>query len=310
MLPPMMKFSTNAVMKSGSLRGMPGPPKVMTVCGTSSGTSTRFAEAGWAGVQHRDQIALGRQAAEHVVEGASERCRIDIADHRDLQPVTREHALDVAAQIVGGDGRHRLQRAAALHGVGVIGESCFPPAPARDAVGARGLAAQAGENLRADALQRLGVEARGSHGQLEQAEGFVAVFFQRAHRTARGVAGRAEIDLDGAPFEPGAKGLIVEFAGAFVEQPGREIGDARLRLRVLRGTAGKGEVHRDQGNGGVLHQPGLDAARRHDALDGGGVGAGQRRDGERQGRQCCPCRDHGRTSHERFSSRGVVSLIR
>ena len=73
------------------------------------------------------------------------------------------------------------------------------------------------------------------------------------------------------------KGLGVERAGAFVEQARRKAGDAGLALGILIGAAREGEVERDQRNGRVAHQPGLDAARALHPFDLHGV---RRRDGE------------------------------
>ena len=109
--------------------------------------------------------------------------------------------------------------------------------------------------------------------------------------------------------------LGVEVAGAFVEQVGHQIADAGLVGRVLRGAAGEGIFHRDQRNGGVLHEPGFDAAGRNQVLDLGRGLRRHRRDkpdrktgGEHAGE--APREVQG-IGHERFSSRfGVVSLIR
>ena len=110
------------------------------------------------------------------------------------------------------------------------------------------------------------------------------------------------------------KGLGIQIARTFIEQAGDHVADAGLAGGILRGAAAKGVFHRDQGHGGVLHEPGLDAAGGHQPLDF--------RRGERRRRvqgseheagassQCgTPCEMVG---HERFSSRfgAVESLIR
>ena len=51
---------------------------------------------------------------------------------------------------------------------------------------------------------------------------------------------------------------------------------------ILRGAAGEGIFHRDQRHGGVLHEPGLDAARRHQMLDFCAACDGGTRQRERQ----------------------------
>ena len=81
------------------------------------------------------------------------------------------------------------------------------------------------------------------------------------------IPGRGEAQFDGAAIEAFVKGLGIEIAGAFIEQAGDHVADAGLVGRVLRGAAAEGIFHRDQGNGGVLHEPGLDAAGRNQALD-------------------------------------------
>ena len=43
-------------------------------------------------VGDRREVGLGRQSAKGLVEQLAERGRIDVADHRDLQRVLREHA--------------------------------------------------------------------------------------------------------------------------------------------------------------------------------------------------------------------------
>ena len=59
---------------------------------------------------------------------------------------------------------------------------------------------------------------------------------------------------------------------------GDHVADAGLVGRVLRRAAAERIFHRDQRHGGVLHEPGLDAAGRHQTLDfGGGVRRASRR---------------------------------
>ena len=74
------------------------------------------------------------------------------------------------------------------------------------------------------------------------------------------------------------EGPGVEIAGSFVDQPGHHGGDARLVGRVLAGAAAEREVHGDQRNGRLLHQPDLDSGRAHHAVDLGGRGGRGRRD--------------------------------
>ena len=65
------------------------------------------------------------------------------------------------------------------------------------------------------------------------------------------------------------EGLGIEVTRAFIEQVGDQIADPGLVGRILRGAAAKGIFHRDQRHGGILHEPGLDAAGRNQMLDPG-----------------------------------------
>ena len=60
-----------------------------------------------------------------------------------------------------------------------------------------------------------------------------------------------------------------EIASALVEQRSDEVRRTDLAWRILRRAAGEGEVDGDQGNRGLVYQPGFDAARAHDPLDRG-----------------------------------------
>ncbi len=56
------------------------------------------------------------------------------------------------------------------------------------------------------------------------------------------------------------KRLGVEIRSALVEHVGGEAADARLVGGILRRTSGEGKLQRDQRHGGVLNEPGFDAA--------------------------------------------------
>ncbi len=119
----------------------------------------------------------------------------------------------------------------------------------------------------ADALDVISVEARRGQGKPQQAKCFVAVFLEHPQRAAEPVAFDAEAQLDGAAVKPFTEGLGVEIGGAFVEQAGDHVADARLVGRVLSRAARERIFHRHQRNGGVLNEPGLDTSRRHQMLD-------------------------------------------
>ena len=170
------------------------------------------------------------------------------------------------------------------------------------------------EHLRADALDVGRVETRRGQRQVQEVEGLVLVVLEHPQRAAEIIPGRREAELDGAALEALVEGLGIEIAGAFIEQAGDHVADAGLAGRVLRGAAAKGIFHRDQGHGGVLHEPGLDAAGRDQPLDLRGRVRRRRR--QRQQRGAGTRTDQARRAdpkmvHERFSSRfGAASLIR
>ena len=98
-------------------------------------------------------------------------------------------------------------------------------------------------------------------------ERLVAIFRERAQRTADIVAVGAEIHLDGFALEPVLERPGIEIAGAVIEQRRDEIGGAGFARRVLDRAADESEVDGDQRHGRLVHQPGLDAAWAHHAFD-------------------------------------------
>ena len=150
---------------------------------------------------------------------------------------------------------------------------------------------------------------------MQEVEGLVLVVLEHAERAAEIIAGRREAQLDGAAFEALVKGLGIEIAGAFVEQAGDQVADAGLAVRVLGGAAAEGIFHRDQGHGGVLHEPGFDTSRRDQPLNFCRSVRRRRRQRQQHGggdqAGCEALRANRKTDHERFSSRfGAASLIR
>ena len=87
-----MVLSTNAVMKSLSLRGMAGRPKRATDCGTAISITFCFSAEAGCGRRDRLELGLGGQVPEHAVEQPGQRGGIDIADHHDAQIVPGERA--------------------------------------------------------------------------------------------------------------------------------------------------------------------------------------------------------------------------
>ena len=102
---------------------------------------------------------------------------------------------------------------------------------------------------------------------MQQLEGLVLVVLQHPQRSAEIIPRRGEAEFDGAALETLVEGLGIEIAGPFVDQAGDHVADAGLAGRILARAAAEGILHRDHGDGGVLHEPGLDAAGRDQALD-------------------------------------------
>jgi hypothetical protein len=267
-------------------------------------------------VGDRRQARLRRQVAEGLVEQLAERCRIDVADHGDLQRILGEHAAGVILEVGDGDLGHALQRAGARPAVRMVAKGDLEEFAARDRVGVDGVALQPGDDLGADALDVDVGEMRRGQRAVQQREGLVLVVLEHAQRAAEMIPRHRKAQVDGAAVEPFMEAARVEIGGAFVQRVGDEITDTGLVGGVLRCTALEGIFHRDHRHGGILHEPGFDAAGRDQMLDPGrgarGCGKGQRC-GERKNQR----RAAGELEmdHERFSSRlaaavSLVSLIR
>ena len=211
-------------------------------------------------VGDRRQAGFGRQAAEGLVEQLAERVGIDVADHRDLQRILGQHAADVVLQIGDVDLRHAFQRAVGRPAIGMVAKGHFQELAAGQRRRVGGVALQVGNHLGANALDIGAVEMRRGQRHPQQVEGLVAGVLEHAQRAAEIIPRRTEAQLDGAAFEPFVEGLGIQFARALIEQIGDQTADAGLVGRVLRRAADEGIFHRDQRHGGVLHEPGLDAA--------------------------------------------------
>ena len=201
-----------------------------------------------------------------MVQRLAERGRIDVADHRDHQLVAGEHAVDIGLEIVARDSGNRLQRALDRAAIRVALEGEPVPGERGDRFGIVLVEFEAGEDLGADALDRVGIEARLGEGEPRQVEHRVLVDGQRLkiakHHIARGV----EIHAHGEALRPLLEGQCVEVASALIHHRRDEISEPLLALVVLGGAAAKGEAHGDQGIGVTFDEPGFDAARTRDAL--------------------------------------------
>ena len=144
---------------------------------------------------------------------------------------------------------------------------------------------QSGDDLRAHALERVGIEARLRHGEAQQVERLVHVGGQHLHIAEHHVAAGVEVDAHGERLQALLEADGVELASPLVHHAGDEIGKALLGFRVLGGAAAEGKAHGDQGIGVALDQPSLDAAGARDALDVHGVsrGCGKRREERKSG---------------------------
>ena len=157
-----------AGMKSGSLRAMPTPPNATTVCGTSSSTcSVLPTEASFtSGTPRRSALAgkspkIRSSTTPSSVASISPTTPIFRLSRASTRPT---NAFRSSRWMSGTD----FQRAVGRPPIRMIRECRLPPQPRADVVRARGLALERRHHLRADALHRLGVEARRGERQLQQ----------------------------------------------------------------------------------------------------------------------------------------------
>ena len=101
--------------------------------------------------------------------------RVDRADDDDVEVVARHGAGMERLQVVGGDRGDALQRAFRRPAIGMVAEQRLRPEPAGDLVRIGFRLPQARQHLAADALHRLGVEARLVDREAEELEGLVRV---------------------------------------------------------------------------------------------------------------------------------------
>jgi hypothetical protein len=208
---------------------------------------------------------------------------VDVADRGDLEVAAREHAVHIGPEIVGGDGGDGFQRAVGRLAIGMVRESGLPPCPRGDAVRIGRLAPQLGNDLRAHAVDCVGVEARLVEREPQQVDALILAVAQHADRAVEIVAGHGEAKLDGVVLDPLLERLGGELAGALIQQSRRQVADACLDGGIFAGAAQEGEIERHQRQRRLAHQPGLDAARRHHAFDRGRC----RRLCRRRGREQC-----------------------
>ena len=119
----------------------------------------------------------------------------------------------------------------------------------------------------ADALDRLGVEARLDQRQAQKLEGAAAMLAQGLELAGEAVALGIEREADRQVLELGPKRLAVERTRPLVDQARDHVGEALLAARVERRAAGEVDRHRQERNRWLAHQVGLDAARADHPLD-------------------------------------------
>ena len=133
---------------------------------------------------------------------------------------------------------------------------------------------QALQQLRAHALQGVGIKARLVECQGQHGEGLIAVFRKRLEGAAEIIGIGVERKAHGQFLLARLEFARGQVASPFVEHGGEEIGKALGVSRVLRGTALEREVHGNKRYGVIFHQPSRNAAGACDLFDGEGLRGG------------------------------------
>ncbi len=255
-------------------------------------------------IGNRFKRILRRQHAECAIDQAPGDLGVDVADNGHDEAIACKYAASIGSEIVLVDASDRLERAARVVTIGMVGESRAPPIHAGEAVRIAELAPQFGELLPANTLDGIGVETRPGEGKTQEFEGFLAVLAEGSQRTVEIIARHAEAEFYGMSFQPFAECRTVEIAGTFVQHVGHETGRTRFIRLVLSGAALEGEAHGDEGHSVFAHEPGFDSRRTDDRLDRHGR---NRRDDERR-KPGNKRRD--RSNHKCLSAGGRSSLTR
>ncbi len=153
----------------------------------------------------------------------------------------------------------------------MAGEGDRVPLVLRHLVGIARRIDERGQQLLADALHRVLIEARLAEGELQQLGRLVAVLGERLEVAVEGVLGLLVVHAHGQILHALLEVARFEIAGAFVEHGGDEVGEPFLAERVLRAAALEGEAHGHHRHRVLLDQPGLDAAGALHGLDFHGV---------------------------------------
>ena len=252
-------------MKSGSLRAMPAPPKrdhgLRHVELDHDAPAEAAAAARRAPAQRRPSPAARRRRGRAACRRRRRRCR----RRRAILSVSRANTLlHIGPQVVGGDRRHRFQRAVGRTAIGMAGKRGRPPAPAGDSFGLVVSRRSPASICVADALDRArrrsaARSARAAAGRTPRPDRSFSVRSE-PRKWSRSAEKLSSIALSSSRS---LEGLGVELAGALVEQRRRPCW-RRPACRPDPGVAPpvKAKVERDQRHRRLAHQPGLDAAGR------------------------------------------------
>ena len=192
---------------------------------------------------------------------------VDRADHRHFQRVARQRFAPHIEEIFARHGVDLAQFTARRARIGMPRPGGAPPGLGRHAVGLRGFALQHGVDLGAHPGEGRFVESRRVERQRQKLERLVGVARQGLKMAGEFVALGGKAEADGVIVERAMEGFRFEIAGALVEQAGEKRRGAGLALRILGSATGEGKIHRDQGHGVILDQPGGDPAGADDMLD-------------------------------------------
>ena len=224
--------------------------------------------------RHRRELAVRRQRAEHAVEHRAERRRVDVADHRDLERVARQHArVHRSRRSSRGDGRHRFQRAVVRPAVGMVGERGLPPDAVGDAVRVGGLAPQRRPAICARTRSSASASKRGCVEREPQQVEALRPGARAACGSSRWKWSRPAEKRSSTAFSSSRcwNALASSSPAPSSSSDGDHVGDAGLASGSWLAPPRKAKSIATSGSDGVAHQPGLDAAGRHHALDLGGV---------------------------------------
>ncbi len=244
-------------------------------------------------------LGLLRQLAEHVVEQLAELFRRDIADGNHLEIAAREDPLAIGLEILARDRLHGLGRALGGPRVGMAGKRHREPLLGRHLLGIAIRVDEVGEQLAADAFDRIRVEARLGERQLEQLRRFCAVLRQRLEVAVEGIARILEAHAHRQAFHLLLEVARRDVACAFVEHRRKVVCHPVLTRRILRVSALERELERKQRVFVRFDEPRLESAGAGDFFDFHGVsgpGKGETESEHQKGERHCRADARERTA--------------